>query len=131
MKKLFLVLCIVPLLISAQEIGLYGGRGMFKIQYARPHDMGVLSFHIGALERYQEIESHQGGRDVTDRRHFFDLTTGLSYSVIDYIDMRANINPFMKWFEMANYPLDRGDPDPVIGFRSILLGAKVGYPFII
>ncbi|MBN2619737.1 OmpA family protein [candidate division WOR-3 bacterium] len=131
MKKLFLVLCVVPFLVSAQEIGLYGGRGMFKIQYARPHDMGVLSFHIGALERYQEIESYQGGRTVTDRRHFFDLTTGLSYSVIDYIDMRANINPFMKWFEMANYPLDRGDPDPVIGFGSILLGMKVGYPFIV
>jgi|GEM_PF-513809 len=129
MKKLFFVLCIIPLLVSAQEIGLYGGRGMFKLQYARPHNMGMLSFHIGALERYEELESDQGGETVTDRRHFFDLTTGLSYSIIDYIDIRANVNPFMKWWEMSNYPLDRGDPDPVIGFKSILVGVKVGYTF--
>jgi outer membrane protein OmpA-like peptidoglycan-associated protein len=129
MKKIFLMLCVLPLLVSAQEIGLYGGRGMFKLQYARPHDMGVLSFHIGAMERYEEMESTQGQRSVTDRRHFFELTTGLSYSIIDYIDVRANFNPFMKWFEMANYPLDRGDPDPVIGFKSILVGAKGGYTF--
>jgi outer membrane protein OmpA-like peptidoglycan-associated protein len=132
MKKLFIVICIVPVLLSGQEIGLFGGRGMFKLQYAEPHDMGVLTFNIAPMERFDVIDTiSQGGRKVTDRRHWFDVSLGLSYSIIDYIDARLNIVPFMKWFEMSNYPVDRGDPDPVIGFKSIKIGAKFGYPFIV
>ncbi|HEC78888.1 MAG TPA: hypothetical protein ENI34_07070 [candidate division WOR-3 bacterium] len=131
MKKLLFIICALPLVLLAQEGSIYGGRGMFKLQYAQPYNMGVLSFHIAPQERFEEIETTQGGRNVVDRRHFFEVSTGLTYSIIDYIDMRFDITPFCKWFEMNNYPIDRGDPDPVIGIKSIKIGGKVGYPFIV
>ena len=131
MKKVFLVFCAIPIFLLAQETTIYGGRGMFKLQYAEPFNMGVLTFHIAPQERYETMTSTQGGQNVTDRKHFFHVSTGITYSIIDYIDARVDFTPFCKWFEMNNYPIDRGDPDPVIGLKSIRIGAKGGYPFII
>ena len=131
MKKLLIVFCAIPILLAAQETTIYGGRGMFKLQYAEPFNMGVLTFHLAPQERYESMSTTQGGESVTDRKHFFHVSTGLTYSLIDYIDARVDFTPYMKWFEMSNYPIHRGDPDPVIGFKSIKIGAKGGYPFII
>ncbi len=131
MKKIFLCLVVISGLFFAQEISVYGNRGMFKLQYAQPHNMGMLSFHISPEERFEEINTTQWGVGVTDRKHFFKVSTGISYSIIDYLEMRFRATPFMKWFEMNNYPQDRGDPDPVIGFETIEVGGKIGYPIIV
>lgn len=131
MKKLSILLWVLPMLIFGQEISIYGNRGMFKLQYAQPHKMGMLSFHLAPEERYEEITTLQYGENVTDRKHFFKVSTGISYSIIDYLEARVRATPFMKWFEMNNFPQERGDPDPVIGFETVEIGAKVGYPFII
>jgi len=131
MRKLALCLLVLPLLMFAQEISVYGNRGMFKLQYAQPHNMGMLSFHISPEERYEEMSTTQQGTPTTDRKHFFKVSTGLSYAIIDYIEARFRMTPFMKWFEMNNYPIKRGDPDPVIGFETFEIGGKVGYPFIV
>ena len=130
MKKLTLGLMFLTLCVWGQEIGTYGGHGMFRVQYAEPHNMGVFAFQLGADERYQEIQSFQAGQFVADRKHFFSAHVGLSYSIIDNMEARFCISPFMKWFEMTNYPIQRGDPDPVIGFQSMLIGLKVGFPFV-
>ncbi len=131
MKKILCVfVCLLPVFLFAQEISVYGNRGMFRLQYAQPHEMGMFSFHISPSERFAEIETVQGGQDVTDRKHFFDISTGISYSIIDNLEIRFGTTVLTKWFEMNNYPIGRGDPDPVIGFKSILIGTKFGYPFI-
>lgn len=130
MKKLVIGLLFLNLFVWGQEVGIYGGHGMFRVQYAEPHNMGVFAFQLGAEERYQEIQSFQAGQFVSDRKHFFKAHVGLSYSIIDNIEARFCISPFMKWFEMTNYPIQRGDPDPVIGFESMLMGLKVGFPFV-
>ncbi len=131
MKKMLCVVVLLPLLMSAQEISVYGNRGMFKLQYAQPHNMGMFSFHLTPSERFESISTTQDGRDVTDRKHFLDLSFGISYSIIDYLETRFTTTMFSKWFEMNNYPVDRGDPDPVIGFESIKIGTKIGYPILI
>ncbi len=71
MKKGFLVFCAIPVFLLAQETTIYGGRGMFKLQYAEPFNMGVLTFHIAPQERYEAMTSTQGGQNVPDRKHFF------------------------------------------------------------
>ncbi len=114
-------------LLFGQEISVYGNRGMFKLQYAEPHNMGMLSFHLSPSERFEELQSQQQGIWTTDRKHFFTLTAGLSYSIIDYLEARVRITDFLKWFEMNNYPIKRGDPDPPWGFETIEVGAKAGY----
>ncbi len=132
-KKILAVVCMLPILISAQEISIKGNRGMFKLQYAQPHNMGMLSFHFGAMERYENFPgTWQGQTDIGDRKHFFQVLTGISYSIVDYLEVRFHANPYMKWYEMNNYPPpERGDPDPPIGFKTLEIGVKVGYPFII
>ncbi len=131
MKKALYVVCLLPLLVFAQEISVYGNRGMFQLQYAQPHNMGMFSFNISPSERFETIETVQGGQNVNDRKHFFDLSAGISYSIIDYIEIRFGTTILTKWFEMTNYPVERGDPDVVIGFKSVRIGTKIGYPFII
>ncbi|MEO0182955.1 MAG: hypothetical protein ABIL40_05715, partial [candidate division WOR-3 bacterium] len=131
MRKLGLILVLLPGLFIAQEISVYGNRGMFKLQYAQPHNMGFLSFHLSPEERYEAIDTIQWGMGVTDRKHFFKVSTGISYSIIDYLEMRFRITPFMKWFEMSNYPQERGDPYPVIGIETIEVGGKIGYPIFV
>ncbi|MEO0205737.1 MAG: carboxypeptidase regulatory-like domain-containing protein [candidate division WOR-3 bacterium] len=127
MKKLFLFLLLLPGLFIAQEISVYGNRGMFKLQYAEPHNMGVLSFHLSPAERYEELTSVQQGINTTDRKHFFNLSEGISYAVIDYLELRFRMTEFLKWFEMNNYPIKRGDPDPPWGIETIEIGGKAGY----
>ncbi|MEO0185013.1 MAG: carboxypeptidase regulatory-like domain-containing protein [candidate division WOR-3 bacterium] len=127
MKKLFLFLLLLPGLFMAQEISVYGNRGMFKLQYAEPHNMGVLSFHLSPAERYEELTSVQQGINTTDRKHFFNLSEGISYAVIDYLELRFRMTEFLKWFEMNNYPIKRGDPDPPWGIETIEIGGKAGY----
>jgi outer membrane protein OmpA-like peptidoglycan-associated protein len=131
MKKLLLVLSIIPLLVSAQEISIYGNRGMFKIQYAQPHDMGMFSFFLAPQERFQSFDVNIQGRTTTDRKHFLDVNTGLCYSIADFLEARVHAVPFMKWYEASDYPEERGDPYPPIGFKTVELGFKVGYPFIL
>uniref|UniRef100_A0A7C4XEC6 OmpA-like domain-containing protein n=1 Tax=candidate division WOR-3 bacterium TaxID=2052148 RepID=A0A7C4XEC6_UNCW3 len=127
MRKLLITLSFLPVLFFGQEISVYGNRGMFKIQYAQPHNMGMLSFHLSPAERFEELQSLQAGTYTTDRKHFFNLSGGLSYSIIDYLEARFRMTGFLKWFEMNNYPIKRGDPDPPWGFETIEIGAKAGY----
>jgi len=129
MKKRLLCLAVLPVLIFAQEISIYGNRGMFKLQYAQPHNMGMLSFHLSPSERYDEMRTTQQGTLTTDRKHFFNVSAGLSYAIIDYLEARFRITEFLKWFEMNNYPIQRGDPDPPWGFETIEIGGKAGYGF--
>jgi outer membrane protein OmpA-like peptidoglycan-associated protein len=131
MKKLFIGLSFLTILVWGQEIGVYGNRGMFRVQYAEPHNMGVFAFNLGASERYENLQSLQGGVMVTDHKHYVKINAGLSYSIIDYIETRFRVTPFMKWFEMTNYPLQRGDPDPVIGIETFEWGMKLGVPVVV
>jgi len=131
-KKILIVVCVLPILISAQEISLQGNRGMFKMQYAQPHNMGVLSFHFGAMERFEDFPGTWQGMKTDDRKHFFQVKAGISYSILDYLEARFLANPYMKWYEMSNYPEpERGDPDPPIGFKELAIGIKAGYPIVL
>jgi len=127
MKKILFLSFTLLLVCFAQEISVYGNRGMFKLQYAEPHNMGVLSFHLSPSERFEELISVQQGINTTDRKHFFNLSEGISYSIIDYLEVRFRMTEFLKWFEMNNYPIKRGDPDPPWGFETIEIGGKAGY----
>jgi len=100
-KKILIVVCVLPILISAQEISLQGNRGMFKMQYAQPHNMGVLSFHFGAMERFEDFPGTWQGMKTDDRKHFFQVKAGISYSILDYLEARFLANPYMKWYEMS------------------------------
>lgn len=132
MKKLSVVLVFIPLVLIGQEISIYGNRGMFKLHYAQPHNMGQLSFHISPAERFESLDpTIINGQEVIDRKHFVDVSAGLSYAIIDFLEVRFRATAFMKWFEMSNFPLHRGDPNPVIGFKTLEIGTKVGYPFIV
>lgn len=131
MKKMFLVVCLLSILTSAQEISFYGNRGMFKLKYAQPHNMGMLSFHFAPEERYEPFDIVYQGQTVTDRRHFFQINTGLSYAIADFLEARFNAEPFMKWYEANDYPEERGDPYPPIGVKTIEVGFKTGYPFVV
>ncbi|MGQ9816879.1 MAG: OmpA family protein [bacterium] len=127
MKRIILLFMTLLVACLAQEISVYGNRGMFKLQYAEPHNMGVLSFHLSPSERFEELRSQQQGIYTTDRKHFFTLSEGISYAVIDYLELRFRMTEFLKWFEMNNYPIKRGDPDPPWGIETIEIGGKVGY----
>ncbi len=129
MKKLLFCAAVLPLLMFGQEISVYGNRGMFKLQYAQPHNMGVLSFHLSPSERFDVMRTMQAGQWTDDRKHFFNVSAGLSYSIIDYLEARFRATAFLKWFEMNNFPIQRGDPDPPWGFETIELGGKTGYAF--
>ncbi len=131
MKKLFLVLLTVPFLLLAQEITIYGNHGMFRIQYAQPHNMGMFSFHFAPQERFESFNVQINGQTTTDRRHYFDLTTGLSYAITDFLETRFHATPFTKWYEANDYPEERGDPYPPIGVKDLELGAKGGYLFAV
>lgn len=131
MKKPLFLLFSLTLLGFTQEISVYGNRGMFKLQYAQPHNMGMLSFHLSPAERFEELTTTQAGTPTTDRKHFFTLSSGLSYSIIDYLEARVRVTGFLKWFEMNNYPIKRGDPDPPWGFETIEIGGKAGYGFVV
>ena len=131
MKKLLSVLVFPILMLWGQEIGVYGNHGMFRVLYAEPHNMGVLSFNLGADERYERMQSVQSGQIVNDRRHFLNANAGISYSIIDYIETRFRTTAMLKWLEMTDFPIERGDPDPVIGFETFELGFKFGYPVVV
>jgi outer membrane protein OmpA-like peptidoglycan-associated protein len=115
----------------SQEITLRGNRGMFNLQYARPHDMGMFSFHITPDWRYEGFDVVYQDTQITDRRHFVHLTSGLSYSILDYLEMRFSAQSFVKYYETSDFPIHRDDPNPPWGFNCLEVGLKVGYPFII
>ena len=131
MKKLGLILLIAPFLILGQEISIYGNHGMFKMQYAQPHNMGMFSFHMALQERFESFNVQVSGQTTTDRRHYFSLTSGLSYAITDYLEARFHATPFLKWYEANDYPEERGDPYPPIGVKDLEIGAKGGYLFVI
>lgn len=131
MKKVACVLYLLPLLLVAQEISVNGNRGMFKIQYAQPHNMGMFSFHMAPTARWENYDVTVQSETTTDRRFFFDAPVGLSYAIIDYLEIRTHVTPFVKYYEANDYPVQRGDPSPVIGFRTVQVGAKIGYPFVV
>ncbi len=131
MKKVACVLCLLPMLLVAQEISVYGNRGMFKVQYAQPHNMGMFSFHMAPTARWESHDVTVQDETTTDRRLFFDAPVGLSYAIIDYLEIRTHVTPFVKYYEANDYPVRRGDPSPVIGFRTVEVGAKIGYPFVV
>ncbi len=131
MKKVYCLLLVLPVVLSAQEISRYGNRGMFKIQYAQPHNMGVFSFHFSPEERFESFNVDIAGRSTTDRKHYFQITSGLSYAIIDFMEIRFHAAPFMKWYEASDYPEERGDEYPPIGMKAIEAGVKFGYPIIV
>ena len=131
MKRLLVLLLLLPIALVGQEISIYGNRGMFKLKYAQPHNMGLLSFHISPAERFEEFHVFFNGANVTDRRHFINVSTGISYAIANFLEARFCATAFVKWYEMSNYPIHRGDPNPVVGFKTIEIGAKVGHPFIV
>jgi len=124
MKKILFLVCSLPLLIFSQEISINGGHGMFKMQYARPHNMGMLSFHISPEWRYEPFE-------VTDRKHFLELNNGISYAILDYLETRFRVTSFAKYYERHDLPVIRKDAEPPIGFKTFEFGLKAGYPFIV
>lgn len=131
MKKIVVVVvCLLPILSFAQEISIYGNRGMFKLQYAQPHNMGMFSFHLAPEERFESFNVTVQGQSITDRIHYFQITTGLSYAITDFWEMRFHAVPFMKWYEANDYPVERGDPRPPIGFKTLEIGTKFGNAFI-
>jgi outer membrane protein OmpA-like peptidoglycan-associated protein len=131
MKKLIILTCVVAAMSSSQEIALNGNRGMFSLQYARPHDMGMFSFHITPDWRYEGFDVTYQDTQITDRRHFVHLASGLSYSILDYLEMRFRAQSFVKYYETSDFPVHRDDPYPPWGFNCLEVGLKVGYPFIV
>ncbi|OGC43050.1 hypothetical protein A2Y85_06840 [candidate division WOR-3 bacterium RBG_13_43_14] len=131
MRKVYCLLLVLPTIIFAQEISIYGNRGMFKLQYAQPHNMGVFSFHFTPEERFESFDVDITGRTTTDRKHFFQITSGFSYAIVDFMEIRFHAAPFMKWYEASDYPEERGDEYPPIGMKEIEAGVKFGYPIIV
>ena len=130
MKKLLFVIMMTTIAASAQEISIYGNRGMFKLQYAQPHDMGMLSFHLAAMERFETNRVFVTGDSVSDRRHFLETVIGISYAINDYVETRFHTAPLVKYYEANDYPIARGDPDPVFGITEYEIGLKLGYPLV-
>lgn len=134
MKKLMFAIALLAAALSAQEISLRGSRGMFKLQYAQPHEMGMLSFHLAALERFETIRVEVDtitGDSASDRKHFLDAIVGMSYAINDYVETRFHAAPLVKYYEANDYPITRGDPHPVFGFSQYEIGLKFGYPLIV
>ena len=130
MKKTLIVILLVATTAFAQEISIYGNRGMFKLQYAQPHDMGMLSFHLAALETFERNPVDLSGQSTTDREHFLQTVVGMSYAINDYVETRFHAAPFVKYYEANDYPIARTDPKPVIGMKTYEIGLKVGYPIV-
>jgi outer membrane protein OmpA-like peptidoglycan-associated protein len=130
MKKAIIVFVLVAAAGIAQEISINGSRGMFKLQYAQPHEMGMLSFHLAALERFEKFPVNLAGESSTDRKHFLQTVVGISYAINDYVETRFHAAPFMKYYEANDDPIARGDPDPVIGINTYEIGLKIGYPLV-
>lgn len=123
---------IVPLF--AQQISFWGNNGMIRVQNAKPKDMGWLSFALHPEWHYLNRDSvwaPQIPGYVTDHQHFPKTGLSISYSIIDYLETRARLDMFGKWYEQVDDPVHRGDPYPVIGVQGIEWGLKGGYPFII
>ncbi len=104
---------------------------MFKLQYAKPHEMGMLSVHVAPDWRYEAFDVIVAGTQTTDRRHFLQLTSGISYSILDYLEFRFHAASFMKYYETNNFPQHRYDPSPPYGIKNLEFALKMGYPFII
>jgi outer membrane protein OmpA-like peptidoglycan-associated protein len=131
MKKISLLVLMLALVASAQEISIYGNRGMFKLQYAQPHEMGMLSFHLAALERFETNRVAVVGDSASDRRHFLETVLGISYAINNYVETRFHTAPLVKYYEANDYPVTRGDPDPVFGISEYEIGLKLGYPLVV
>jgi outer membrane protein OmpA-like peptidoglycan-associated protein len=130
MKKTLVVIALLAATVFAQEISVYGNRGMFKLQYAQPHNMGMLSFHLAALERFEKNPVDLAGQSATDRKHYLETVLGISYAINDYVETRFHAAPFAKYYEANDYPISRSDPKPVIGMKAYEIGLKIGYPLI-
>lgn len=134
MKKIAFFIAFIVAALPAQEIALRGSRGMFQLQYAQPHEMGMLSFHLAALERFEtmrvEVDTVSGD-SASDRKHFLEAILGISYAINDYVETRFHAAPFVKYYEANDYPVTRGDPHPVFGFSQYEIGLKFGYPLIV
>ncbi len=131
MKKTIVMITLVAVAAFAQEISLRGNRGMFNLQYAQPHNMGMLSFHLAALERFEKYSVDLAGQSATDRKHFLQTVLGVSYAINDYVETRFHAAPFVKYYEANDYPISRSDPKPVIGMNTYEIGLKAGYPLIV
>ncbi|MBE0433758.1 carboxypeptidase regulatory-like domain-containing protein [candidate division WOR-3 bacterium] len=131
MRKILIFAALVSVTVSAQEISIHGSRGMFKLQYAQPHEMGMLSFHFAALERFETARVELLGDSINDRKHFLEAVIGMSYAINDYIEMRFHAAPLVKYYEANDYPVTRGDPHPVFGISQYEIGLKLGYPLIV
>lgn len=131
MKKVLPLLCILSTVGFGQEITRRGNRGMFNIQYARPHDMGMFSWHLTPDWMLESFDVTYQGLPTTDRKHFLHLTGGLSYAVLDYLELRFHANSFLKYYEASDFPIHRDDPPPAWGFKTLQAGLKVGYPVIV
>ena len=130
MKKVAFIACLLPIILFAQEISVYGNRGMFKLQYAQPHNMGMFSFHMAPMARWENYDITIQGQSTTDRVYIFEVPIGLSYAGADVFEVRAHAVPYTKYYEANDYPVGRGDPSPVIGFKTVQFGAKLGYPIV-
>ena len=104
---------------------------MFRVKYAQPHKMGKLSLHLSAVESYQNNRVLIQGDSTTDRNHFLQTRLGISYAISDFIETRYHIAPFGKYYEANDYPVQRGDPSPVIGIKAHEVGLKLGYPIVV
>ncbi len=125
-------MCVIA---SAYQISMYGNHGLFKVKNAQPHNMGMFSFNIHPEYYYEDANKDTviGSSTITfaDNRHFPRLHTGLSYAIIDYIEIRGRADLFGKWYEQMDDQMERGDPSPPIWFEQWEIGLKVGYPVII
>ncbi len=134
-KFIVLSLCLICL-VSAYQISLLGNRGLFKVKNAMCHNMGMFSFNVHPEYYYRNADKDTVVNNVLnllkDNRHYPRLHAGLSYAVIDYIEIRGRADLFGKWYEAEEsiYP-ERGDPDPPIWFEQMEIGLKAGYPVII
>lgn len=136
MKKVLGFLLCMVWLVSAYQISILGNHGLFKVKNAQPHNMGMFSFHIHPEYYYENADKDTSVGGTTqllrDNRHYPRIHTGLSYAIIDYIEVRGRADLYGKWMELVEdiYP-ERGDPDPSIWFEQWEIGVKFGYPAVI
>ncbi|RKX71176.1 hypothetical protein DRP53_02555 [candidate division WOR-3 bacterium] len=130
---LILTVAIVP--IAAQHISFWGNNGMIRVLNAKCKDMGWLSFGLHPEWYYLNrdsvwVNTPEFTGYVTDRQHYPKLGFSINYAIVDYLETRARLDLFGKWYEQVDDQVHRGDPYPVIGIQAIEWGLKGGYPFV-
>ncbi len=122
-------------LASAYQISIMGNRGLFYVKNAQCHNMGMFSVHIHPEYYYVDADKDTvvGGSTITlnDNRHYPRGHLGISYAIIDYLELRGRADLFGKWYEANNEPFERGDPSAPVWFEQTEIGLKAGVPIII